>query len=181
MNAPGHAPALVTVLIAGLFLWRMYSRMRRTFGRQQLTTTRPRVLVVLYPVIGALLAFMARTQPLGLAALVGGCAVGVGLGIYGLKVTRFEAAPDGLLYYTPNAQIGVALSVLLIGRILYRFAVAPYGAPDSAAATGIPALPPLTLLAFGPLLGYYTTYFIGLLRWRTNVLESKSALTQPPV
>lgn len=181
MNEPGHAPALLTVLIAGLVLWRMYSRIRRTIGRQQLTVNRPRVIVVLYPLIGVMLAFAAHRQPLAMAALLGGAAVGVGLGIYGLKVTRYEVAPDGQLYYIPNVQIGIALSVLLIGRILYRFAVAPYGAPDSAGATGMPDFPPLTLLAFGPLLGYYTTYFIGLLRWRNNVLESKGALTQPPV
>lgn len=179
MNESGHAPALLTVLITGLVLWRMYSRMRRSLGRQQLTPTRPRVLVVLYPLIAALLAWGARTQPLALAALAGGLAAGAGLGLYGLKVTRFEATPEGL-HYTPSSPIGVGLLLLLVGRFIYRLAVAPsYGAPGGVA--GPPALTPLTMLAIAPVLGYYATYYIGLLRWRTQVLESRSALAQPPL
>lgn len=186
MNEPGHAPALITVLVAGLVMWRMYRRIRRTVGRQQLTPTRPRVLVVLYPLIAALLAFAAGLQPLALWSLLGGLAAGAALGVYGLKLTRYEVAPDGQLYYTPNTHIGLGLTALLVGRIVYRLAyapdfVAPSGALDGTGAPPMPALPPLTLLFFGPLLGYYTTYFIGLLRWRTQVLESKTALSQPPL
>jgi hypothetical protein len=182
MNEPGHTPALLIVVIAGLVLWRLYSRVRRTVGRQQLTPTRPRVVVVLYPLIGALLVFAAGMQPLALGALLGGVAVGVGLGVYGLRLTRYEVAPDGQLYYTPNVHIGIGLTALLVGRILYRLAFAPgFGVPDSTGAAPMPAVPPLTLLFFGPLLGYYTTYFIGLLRWRTSVLESRTALSQPPL
>ena len=180
MNEPGHVPALFTVLILALFLWRVYSRLRRSVGRQQLSPTRARVLAVLYPVITALLALAVSSQPLALAALLGGAAVGVGLGLYGLKLTRFEVAQDGL-YYTPSAHIGVALSLLFVGRIAYRLIVA---APDMAAGAphdgGLPPLQPLTMLVIGPLAGYYTTYFMGLLRWRARVLEEKTALTQPP-
>lgn len=182
MNETGHAPALFTVLLLGLILWRMYSRMRRSIGRQLLTPVRPRVVVILYPLIVALLGLVASSQPLALAALLGGMAAGAGLGLVALKLTRFEVAQDGL-YYTPSAHIGVALTLLFVARVVYRMIVA-VNAPGMAAGAegpGIAPLPPLTMLVIGPLAGYYTSYFMGLLRWRARVLEQKAALTQPPI
>ena len=102
---------------------------------------------------------------MALLALGGGLLVGVSLGFYGLRNTRFEKTPQGL-FYTPSAHVGIALSLLLAGRIIYRliqvegmFGGAP--APPANYATT-----PLTLLIFGTLAGYYVTYAIGLLRWR---------------
>ena len=42
------------------------------------------------------------------------------LGILGLRLTRFETTGEGMLY-TPSAHLGIALSTLLVGRIVYRF------------------------------------------------------------
>lgn len=179
MNGSGHAPALITVLVAGLVLWRMYRRIQRNVGRQPFRPGRAWFLVILYPVLAALLAFAVRSQPLALAALLGALAAGAALSIYALKLTRYEVTPEGL-YYTPNSHIGIALSLLLAARVVYRFASgSAMGAPGGDPAQS--ALTPLTLLSIGPFLGYYAGYFIGLLRWRTSVLESKSALTQPPL
>lgn len=41
------------------------------------------------------------------------------LGVYGLRLTRFERTPTGL-FYTPNAHLGIALSLLLVLRLGYR-------------------------------------------------------------
>jgi len=174
MNQPGHPPVLITLLFIALFAWTFYRRMRRSIGRQRLYPARPWTSVVIFPLFTALLLPLALGNPLSLAALLGSAAVGVGLGIYGLRLTQFEATP-GALYYTPSAHIGIALSLLLVARIAYRFLVSGLfpsaaGAPPQAAAFG-----PLTLLFFGPVAGYYTTYAIGLLRWRYSVTATTQA------
>ena len=50
-----------------------------------------------------------------MVGVVGGAA----LGRLGLRLTRFEQTPLGL-FYTPNAHLGVALSLLFLGRLIYR-------------------------------------------------------------
>ena len=36
--------------------------------------------------------------------------------------TKFEVTPQGM-FYTPNAHIGIALSLLFVGRVIYRMVV----------------------------------------------------------
>jgi hypothetical protein len=87
-------------------------------------------------------------------------------------MTRFEVASDGL-YYTPSAHLGVALSTLVVARVVWRFLFRGMGPADAGFGGGnaLPAQPPhatltpLTLLLIGTLAGYYCTYAVGLLRW----------------
>ncbi|MGH8133106.1 MAG: hypothetical protein ACRETP_07750, partial [Steroidobacteraceae bacterium] len=124
MASPGAPHALVTVAIIALIVWRLYSRIRRTLGRQRLSPVRPW---------------------LAAGSLACGAAVGIGLGVLGLRLTRFEVSAEGR-YYTPSAHLGVALSTLLVCRIAYRFLV--NGLPGAGASAPPPAmaLGPLTLL-----------------------------------
>ncbi|HTD13120.1 MAG TPA: CcdC protein domain-containing protein [Steroidobacteraceae bacterium] len=156
--------ALVTIAILALIAWRMHARVRRMIGRQRLSRVRPWISIVVFPLLVAMLAFAALRQHSLAMYLASGVIVGVGLGVLGLRLTRFETTTEGL-YYTPSAHLGVALSALLLCRIAYRFAVG--GLPDSGAASAPPGanLTPLTLLLIGTLAGYYTTYALGLVRW----------------
>jgi hypothetical protein len=141
-------------------------------GRQRLSPLRPWLTVTLCPllVVLLLLGSMANpaTGPLVAAGLAAGVAAGVALGLYGTRLTRFEATPAGL-FYTPNAHLGIALSLLLVLRIGYRILTIYL----SGQALDAPSLQmhasPLTLAIFGTLAGYYVTYAIGLLRWRRGV------------
>jgi hypothetical protein len=95
-------------------------------------------------------------------------AIGIGLAVYGLRVTRFESTPSGL-YYTPSAHIGVALSLLVVARVAYRLfqsyaATAGFTEPPASLVRS-----PLTLLLVGTLAGYYAWYALGLLRWRRSL------------
>jgi hypothetical protein len=169
MTAAANPSLFAYVGIGTLVVWRVYSRIRRVIGRQKLSAVRPWLTVTLFPLLLAVLAFATINHPLAEVALLSGAGLGVALGIIGHRLTRFEATPQGL-YYTPNAHLGIALSLLLIGRIGYRFvqlslagnsAVNPYGSGFVSS--------PLTLLIFGTLAGYYVSYAIGLLRWRRQV------------
>lgn len=170
MAAPFN-PSLVAPLGFGaLILWRSYSRMRRLIGRQRLSKVRPWITVSVFPVLTVLLVTASIGKPTSLLALAAGVAVGLCLGLYGLRVTRFEKTPEGL-FYTPSAHVGIALSLLFLGRILYRFVqIYALGAsagvsPGEGSHIGY-ATTPITLLIFGTLAGYYVTYAVGLLRWQ---------------
>ena len=156
--------ALMTIAIIALIAWRMKSRMRRLIGRQRLSRVRPWVTLVIFPLLIAMLSYAAlQQQHLGIY-LASGIVVGIGLGVLGLRLTRFEVTTEGL-FYTPSAHLGVALSALLVARIAYRFAVGGFPDPGADSAPPGAGLTPLTLLLIGTLAGYYTSYAIGLIRW----------------
>jgi len=177
MAAPTSPSILVPIAVAALIAWRFYSRVRRTIGRQRFSPVRPWIIVTLFPLLFVLLIFgSTRGSPghslpvLAFPGLLGGSLLGVALGIYGLRLTRFEQTPQGL-FYTPSAHLGIILSVLLLLRIGYRMA---QGYMASAGAGGAPpgnAQSPLTLLIFGAFAGYYVTYAVGLLLWHRRVRE----------
>lgn len=163
-------PQLLTFLVVSPFIaWRIYSRIRRMVGRQRSTSVRPWIPVILFPIIIALMAFAAIAHPLALACLSGGVVAGIFLGIFGLRLTKFEKTPEGL-FYTPNAHLGIALSLLLIGRLIYR--VVQVSSAGSAVPAGHFGSSPVTLAIFGMLAGYYVTYAIGHLLWRHTVARN---------
>ena len=166
MTAPFNPSSLVVPIgIGALILWRFYSRARRMVGRQRLSNIRPWITVIAFPILTLLLATASIAQPISPLALAAGVVVGVCLGVYGLRMTRFEKTPQGL-FYTPNAHLGIALSALLMGRIIYRLAQVYWSSGSAAGADINSATTPLTLLIFGTLAGYYVTYAVGLLRWQ---------------
>ena len=171
LNTQALVSTAAYLSVGALVAWRVYSRIRRMVGRQKLSTRRPWVTLVVFPMLILLLALASLAHPNNLLWLALALSCGAALGVAGLARTRFEATDQGL-FYTPNPYIGVALSLLFVARIAYRFVemfvLAP-GVPRSAAEFG---RSPLTLAAFGLLAGYYIAYAIGLVRWRARVLQS---------
>jgi hypothetical protein len=177
MTAPFNPSLVVPIGIGALVLWRFYSRVRRMVGRQRLSHVRPWITVCVFPVLTVLLVIASIAQPMSPPALAAGIVVGVCLGVYGLRKTRFETTPQGL-FYTPNAHLGVALCLVLLGRIMYRL-IQVYWASGSPAGPQINyATTPLTLVIFGTLAGYYVTYAVGLLRWQRTASKSDGASDQ---
>jgi len=163
---------LVTLAIVALVAWRMHARIRRLIGRQRLSPVRPWITVCVFPVLVALLALGSHTSLLLSSWLALGVVLGVTLGVLGLRMTRFEVTSDGL-YYTPSAHLGVALSLLVVARLVWRLLFTGIGGAgaglggSAAAPTQSPGttLTPLTLLLIGTLAGYYFTYAVGLMRF----------------
>ena len=158
-----NTPTIVLIALAPLIIWRMYSRIRRLVGRQRLSRIRPWVSVVLFPLLVLLVALVVRRHGVALATLAGGLVIGGLLAMYGLRLTRFERTEQGL-FYTPNAHLGIAISLLFVGRILYRLIEVYAGGLPSGGSDFVRS--PITLAIFGTLAGYYVAYAIGLLRWR---------------
>jgi hypothetical protein len=171
MQIPSTSTLTLAVLLP-LLGWRIYARFKRMVGRQRLSKVRPWITLAIFPTLVVLLALAAQSHPAGLWLLAAGLTAGAALGVFGLRKTQFEVTKQGL-FYTPNAHLGIALSLLFIGRIVYRFVEVfvlspnlPHGMDDFGRS-------PLTLGIFGLLAGYYIAYAIGLVRWRFGVLAAK--------
>jgi hypothetical protein len=148
-------------------------------GRQHLSNVRPWITVTVFLLLILMLGWVSIARPEPLLGLGGGLVVGIGLGVYSLQKTRFENTAQGL-FYTPSAHVGIAVSLLFVGRLLYRMIqMYGYGNPGGGPAPAPGQNPslsyattPLTLLVFGVLAGYYVTYAIGLLRWKASVKDT---------
>lgn len=172
MAAVPHPSLLVYVGVGALVVWRMYSRMRRVIGRQQLSNNRPWITIVVFTLLFGLLLFSTLAHPMNALALVGGAGFGAALGVLGLRLTKFEQTAEGL-FYTPSAHLGIALSALFIGRIAWRF-FQLYSLGGEAPPAGMNDITrsPLTLVIFATLASYYVTYAIGLIRWHRRVTRA---------
>lgn len=185
MTLQSLAPMGFAILVVAALYVR---RMRRLFGRQRVQPARMKFRIAFLLVAGALLALRGMVHlDQAAAAMAVGLAGGIALALLGLKLTRFESTSEGS-FYTPHSGIGLALSALLIGRLLYRFVVI---FPQLQAAHGAGADPfssfqrsPLTLAMFGLLIGYYVAYYAGVLAHRASethgVAAGHSSLRQQP-
>ena len=177
-------PKLVTpMLVAAFVAWAIYRRVRRNIGRQRVSPTRMRTRMILLGVIGAMVLFTSARNVELFGAMAAGLAGGVALARLGLKHTQFETTPQGN-FYTPHTYIGLFVSVLLLGRIAYRFMIVY---PAMQAAQQVNANPfgayqksPLTLAIFGIVVGYYIAYYGGVLAWSRAAATTKRAETSLP-
>ena len=135
--------------------------------------------------IAALISVLIVHDPEVLGALLAGIAGGAVLGLFGLRYTKFEVTPQGR-FYTPHTYIGIAVTALFVGRLLYRFLEVYNGViPAAAAGRGLANAyrhSPFTLAVFGVLVGYYVLYYLGVLQ-RTRpaaALGRETAVTRAP-
>ena len=170
---------LVPIVVAPLIVWRLYARTRRNFGRQPIQPKRMWTRVAILSVVTLLVAAQGVIAPRLAAGLGAGLLGGVVLGIVALRLTRFEVNGSNDCYF-PNPWIGLALSALFLGRLLYRFMVL-YPELSHAAAGGMAAhqRSPLTMAIFGLLVGYYIAYYAGLLIHHRRLLTKQNATARP--
>jgi hypothetical protein len=167
-------PRIMPYAIALLAVLLVYRRLRRSFGRQRLRPVRMRIRIGVLMVLAVALLPAAIRSGLFLAADLAGFAAGIALGIWGGRLTRYERREIGL-YYIPHTFSGIAVSLLLVGRLVYRLIVA-YSADralgdvaDPLQAIGSRAMfnSPLTVGLLFVVIGYYVCYYSWVL-WRSN-------------
>ena len=156
-------PALLSPLM-GFMVWR---RVRRQFGRQPVRRGPMIARVAILMAVAGLISLAAVHEVRLLEGLAGGLLGGVALGLIGLHLTRFERGADGRDLYLPNPWIGATITAILVGRLAWRFLVLvpASGAAASMVAPNTPQFgnSPLTLLVVGLMVGYYVSYYAGLL------------------
>lgn len=143
-----------------------------------MSVARTWIRIILFTILVVVLAVASAARPSYAGGLIACVALGAGLGIYGIGRTRFEASGAGL-FYTPNAHIGIALSLLFVGRMVYRFLVVRSFDADAMSGSTELTGSLMTLAIFGLLAGYYVSYAIGLLRWRASVAGTVSKEPEP--
>jgi hypothetical protein len=173
-------------LVAALVVFAIYRRFRRNFGRQPLRPARMTVRIVLLTLLIGLLLPEALRSAQFLAAELAGAALGIGLGVWGARRTRFLMR-GGQLHYVPHTYTGIAVSLLFLGRLAFRlvqayggahgvhaanaaFTNAQAGDPSQTFAPASMVRSPLTVGIFFVLAGYYL-YYYGWMLWKSKHLE----------
>jgi len=166
---------LVTALVV---LFVIYRRFRRNFGKQPLRPVRMSIRLVVLGILGFLLMPMALTSTTAALTIAAALAAGIGLGVWAAKHLRFEKHDDKL-YYIPHSYVGMIVTALFLGRILYRFIVLYPQYSTLAGATSAPPADqsfsaiyhnPVNLGVLFVLIGYYVYYYIYVL-WESRHLK----------
>ena len=107
-----------------------------------------------------------------------GVAVGAGLGLVGLMLTRWEATA-ATLHYTPNRWLVLLVTFVVSARVVYGLwrswtvAAAGVSGTPMVLAFGIPE----SLAAGGTVIGYYFAYGLGvrrrILKWQNGALRAR--------
>jgi hypothetical protein len=157
------------LLIAALAVFMIYRRFRRSFGRQPVRPVRMVLRMGLLIVLGASLVPLAlRSREFQLVQLVG-AAVGISVGLWASHRTRY-ARDQEQLYYLPHTYTGVAIFLLVLGRLLYRL-IEVYAGPQAFAAPTMVRSPATVGLLF-VLIGYYVCY-CGCVLWKSKHLRAE--------
>jgi hypothetical protein len=157
MTSAQLAPALIVPFV----VWRVYRRVRRNIGPQKWQPGRLVGRAIFFGVISGLIALAVAAHPPVLMGLVGGLALGLPLAWWGVELTRFETTAEGK-FYTPNTWIGLGVTLLLVGRLVYRLTALLGAAPVSGPMPPDLFKSPLTLVMFGLTAGYYVAYSAGV-------------------
>lgn len=156
---------------AGITAFFVYRRFRRNFGPQRVNRGALRFRVGLFLALSLLVVAPAVSSAAGAASAAAGLAAGLAVAAWAAVRTRFGER-DGNLYYTPHPYAGLAVSLLFLGRLVYRYAselsasAPPPADPAAALSRSLNELSgsPATLLVFFLLAGYYVYYYLYLLR-----------------
>ena len=163
---------LSAVLPFALMAFIVYRRARAHIGRQKMKPTRMTVRMGLLTVVG--IGFLVA-MPLHSALYAAiGAALGLGLALLSLRLAHMEHTREGT-FYTANIYVGLGVTALLVGLVLYRV-IGLSDAMQAAAAHASPPAPPmgnpwastfdspLTLVVLFVMIGYYVVFYAGLLR-----------------
>ena len=156
---------LSTVAVGVLMAWAIYRRLTRTLGRQRVSAPRLWIRAGILCALGIVMLLTLGNSVELLGSLLLGVACGIALGMLGLRHTQFENTAEGR-FYTPHTYIGLIVSALLLGRVIYRLAPL-YAAGQSAYAMdqnpyAVLQKSPLTVAIFGVLIGYYVLFNLGV-------------------
>jgi hypothetical protein len=176
------------ICIALLVVFLVYRRFRRNFGKQPLRPVRMRVRIVILLIVAGLLLPVALRSAAFVSALFLGLGSGIALAIWGASRTGFVKDSNQQLYYVPHLYTGVAVSLLFLGRLVYRLLqaygnvhaqAAGLGSPDQAVTPASMVRSPLTVGLFFVLMGYYVCYY-SIVLWKSQRINAEQASRSVP-
>lgn len=176
-------PKVITPLLLSIVLaWTIYRRVRRSFGRQPVNVGRVQFRIGILALLAALVLASAMHATALFGAFIAGVAGGATLAYFGLRHTKFEVTAQGR-FYTPHTYLGLLVTALFIGRMIFRF-LTIYLEPGIAAQSNQNPFDayqrsPLTLALFGVLIAYYAVFNIGVLRKSRELVLSAPDASNP--
>ena len=187
---PSVAGFLNTLLIGAAVLFVLYRRFRRNFGRQNLRPTRMWIRVAILGLVCVLLALSPFLGEMSFVAMGIGAVIGIGLGIYAASQTKFELSAAGR-FYTPNGYIGLGVTALFLGRLIYRmtvvYPVLHHAAQQAAQNSQFQNSPfaayqhsPVTLGIYFLLASYYICYYIAIMIKSRQFAQTSSSQAETP-
>lgn len=164
MNSGLTVTTIALLVLTPLLVWRVYARLKTQMQRQRSILTRHYTGIFVFLAMLVVPASELFGNLVSLGALAVGTAGGIGYGLWGLKLTRYEETDEGY-FFTPNARLGIAIAMLFAARVLY-IGFELYANQGSTAPTPRFTDSWLTMLVVGLTGAYFATYSIGILRWR---------------
>jgi len=167
---------IIIALIAIFIVYRIYLRVRRSIGWQQLNAAKLQISSIILTLLGIILVIFGASHPVSLLSDAAGIVIGGILAYYGAAMTRFEQR-EGRWHYRPSTWIGGIVTALFFVRILYRiydmFVMTSSG-------SGISATDRLQSIAGGwsaglmlILFSYYVAYNVIIMRKQKHHLSSR--------
>lgn len=164
---------LALLALAPLLVWRIYSRLKGMMKRQRSIMQRHYTGTGVFALIPLVTAAQLGPELPMLGWLAVGVAGGIAYGIWGLKLTRFEAVREGY-FFTPNARLGLVIAMLFVACVMYiGFEI--YANQGSRNATPRVTDYVFFLPCLGLMAGYFGTMSAGLLRWRRKMRKAVDA------
>jgi hypothetical protein len=170
-------PMVLIALMPLILIQRYRVGTARRMARPWMATLNVVVMVLSVICFLAGAALTAVWVPNAFTGAAAGIAMGGGLGLVGLALTRWEPTA-ATLHYTPNRWLVLLVTSVVSARVLYGFwrswTVAQAGVDGTAMilAFGIPE----SLAAGGTVIGYYTAYAFGVRRrifaWQNRALRA---------
>lgn len=161
---------IALLVLAPVLVWRIYSRVKGMMKRQRSIMQRHYTGAGVFFAIVAVSASQLIHDPASLGWLLVGAAMGIGYGVWGLRLTRFETVREGY-FFTPHARLGLLIAMLFVASVMYVgfeiYAHQSSGKPVPRVSDYIFFMPALGLMA-----GYFGTYSAGLLRWRFKLRKA---------
>jgi len=158
---------VVLLILVPTLIWRIYSRLKLVFRRQESVAWRHWVGAAGLPILLLAAAQSMLRNPPALAMMAAAVIAGAWLAFFGLKKTRFENT-GAKLYFTPPSRTAILICMLFAARVLQigvEFYVNRQSEHPRVINQAEVLQHPLTVIPFGLMLGYLAAYSIGLLRW----------------
>ncbi|QGZ40986.1 hypothetical protein IP92_03705 [Pseudoduganella flava] len=159
---------LALLILIPLLIWRVYSRLRQFFVRQESLMWKHWTGAGFFGIVLLASAIALREDVLALSSLAAGALAGGWLGYFTLKKTRFETV-GRRYFFKPYDRFGILVCMLFAARVLH-IGIELYMNRQSDFPVPITRemvlRHPLSCLALGLLAGYLATFSAGMLRWR---------------
>jgi len=161
---------LALIALVPVLVWRIYQRLKSQMTRQRSIMSRHYTgLLVFGGMVLVPLAELAD-RPFSLAALAAGALAGIGLGMHGLRRTRFEDTSEGY-FFTPPMRMGVLVAMLLVARVIY-LGIEIYMNQGSSQPNPRLSDSPATMFCVGLTGAYFATFSASLMRWRQRLRKA---------